>query len=197
MTGKIVKAAFGFAFIQPDTNRGPNIFCHASEMPCDDIGRRYLLPDEMVTFDIGDHQGRTVAKNVELVHPRPVADLKGYFEEGCVHKVGRQRAPEGDAEEDSVFQRPIIGEWCFVHRPFGGVGYLHWQNVKSSQSSCNNRISFFVGQLWRYEIKPPRNGNDNDAWQCINAVELFEDDDRITRAGDCANRGLVESVASG
>jgi cold shock CspA family protein len=171
MTGKIKAVQFGYAFIRSDDGR--DMFLHASEMPCDDVGRRYVLPDEEVTFEIGEHQARPCAKAVELVHPRPPADLNGYYEEGRVHKVGRQR--DIGERSDPDFRPGIAGEWCFVHRPFGGVAYLHWRDVKSAQSRCSHGISFYVGQLWRYEIKPPLSGNDNDPWCCTNAVEIIEE----------------------
>jgi cold shock CspA family protein len=151
MIGTVSTVRFGYAFIH---SAGKYFFVHATQMPADDVGRRYLVSGEEVSFTVGQHNGRSVATNVELLQPRATEDLAGYYEEGQVSKVGHR------------------GEFCYVLRPFGGCVMLHWKDVKNAQSKCEYGIKFFVGQEWRYEIAPPISGDDTDAWIAKNAVEI-------------------------
>jgi cold shock CspA family protein len=172
MQGTVKTVDFGFAFI---TAHGRDYFVHATEIPCDDIGRRFLLPGEAVEFDVGEHQGRTCAKNVELITPRALDyDPKTYFEEGDVVKVHVPRVEVDDFDEGECPRKIPHGQWCYVLRPFGGSAYLHWRNVKSFQTSWEKGVKFYVGQRWRYAIRPPYSGKENDAWAAVDAVEVIQ-----------------------
>jgi cold shock CspA family protein len=151
MIGTVCEANFGYAFISCPKGR---IFCHATQMPIDEVGRRYLLPDEKVTFELGKHNGRTVASKVELCTPHEPVDIHSYLEEGQVQSVRAN------------------GGYAFISRPFGGVVMLNWRNV---HRSCENRrgIDFFPGQQWRYRIAPPINGIDTLAWLAVDAEEIL------------------------
>lgn len=150
MIGTVRTVNFGYAFIGCSAGL---IFCHASEMPPDEVGRRYLLPGEKVSFELGQYNGRKRAVNVSLCVPREPVDLDTYYEEGEVKHV-RSR-----------------GEYAFVLRPFGGAVMLHWHNVQSAQSYDNGHVKFFPGQQWRYAIAPPLDGDPDNAWLAVNAVE--------------------------
>jgi cold shock CspA family protein len=97
-TGYVSAVKFGYGFIQTDSKA---YFVHASQMPCDDLGRRYLLPNEEVSFVVGTHNNRPCAMAVELLTPRAMA-TENEYEEGSVCKIGRR------------------GEYCFVLRPYDG-----------------------------------------------------------------------------
>lgn len=152
MTGYVSEVKFGYVFI---SCRLGSIFCHASAMPVDEAGRRYLMLGEKISFDLDKHNGRTVAVNVELLNPREPVDLDSYCEEGTVHNV-RNR-----------------GEYCFILRPFGGVAMLHWQNVRSCKSKCQYGVKFEYGQMWRYAIEPPLDGDEQRAWRAVDAIEVL------------------------
>ncbi len=59
----------GFGFLQPNDG-SEEIFFHASELP-GERGKRFIPDGQHVSFEIGTHQGRTVAKNVR---PLPTED---------------------------------------------------------------------------------------------------------------------------
>ena len=157
MTGTVTNSQFGYSFIQ--TPEGADYFCHASEMPCDEIGRRYLVPGEGVVFEPSTHNGNAVAKNVQLTTARATEDLNGHFEEGAVSKVGPR------------------GEYCFVLRPFGGACFLHWENVQHFFSTTElGRVRFYRGQQWRWQVAPPRGTREGEPWLAVSAVELKDEE---------------------
>jgi cold shock CspA family protein len=154
MIGTVNNSNFGYAFISG--HDGTLYFAHATQMPEDEIGRHFLLSGEAVTFDTAPPRNGTrtaLAVNVQLVVPREKVDLSGYFEEGEVSKVG-------------------FG-YAFVLRPFGGVAFLHWENVKHYfGQSAKTRVRFCKGQKWRFEVASPRGTRQDEPWLAVNAVEI-------------------------
>jgi len=57
--------ARGFGFLQP-LDGSESIFFHASELP-GERGKRFIPDGQHVSFEVGTHQGRTVAKNVRPI----------------------------------------------------------------------------------------------------------------------------------
>jgi hypothetical protein len=137
MQGVVKTVAFGFSFITGQD--GQEYFAPAVEMPMDELGRLYLLPDEEVTFTPRKGNGtHTQAHGIKLATPRQPHGGH-YEEEGDVCKVG------GD------------GEYAFVRRPFGGVAFLHHLRVCAcKQRDSFDRPVFEVGQLWAFEIRKPK-----------------------------------------
>ena len=60
----------GFGFIQPN-DRSDDVYFHASELP-GERGKRFINDGQKVSFEVGTHRGRTVAKNV-----RPIPEEDG------------------------------------------------------------------------------------------------------------------------
>lgn len=149
MIGTVCEVQFGYAFIACGNRK---YFCHASQMPIDEVGRRYLLPDEQVSLELTKHNDRLVAANVELCTPHEPVDLDSYFEDGHV-----QRICSG-------------GACAFLLRPFGGAALLKWQNVVSYKSNAHYGVRFAPNQRWRYGIKRP--ADIGRPWLAVDAVEL-------------------------
>jgi cold shock CspA family protein len=155
MIGKVRTTNFGYAFIRCEDR---NIFCHATQMPVDELGRKYLVPGEAVTFEIGKGPKGPMAVNVQLATPREKPDLLGYFEEGAVSKTTAH------------------GYAAFVLRPFGGAAFLHWENVKHCFTKKENgHVWFYPGQRWRFEIASPIGTRADEPWLAKYAVELEGD----------------------
>ena len=55
----------GYGFIQP-LDGSESIFFHASELP-GERGKRFIQDGQHVSFEVGTHQGRTVAKQVRPI----------------------------------------------------------------------------------------------------------------------------------
>lgn len=124
------------------------IFVHFSEVEEDNLGRQYLMPGEKVEFEIGFLEGRThpCAKNVRVLSQRETEDPDRYWEEGIVHKTVK-----------------TFG--ACIHRPCGGWVFLHKRAAKSKQA-------FAIGQVWRYQVEPPRDPTTGLNWVAVNAEFL-------------------------
>jgi cold shock CspA family protein len=153
LRGRVQRVEFGYAFIKGED--GISYFAHATHMPCDEVGRRYLHSGEQVTFTPATVKGKPQAHNVQLVNPRPPVVVDGYTEEGEVKNVSAG------------------GEYCFVLRPYGGVALLHRRNVKGcTQLTGFGEPVFVEGTRWEFGIAPPRINDDTRPWIAVNAVEL-------------------------
>lgn len=151
MNGTVDNVQFAYAFVR-GTDR-LNYFVPAEQMPMDELGRRYLMPGEEVTFTPSTGDGRSgQARDIRLVTQRP--PVVGYYEEeGMVKHV----APSG--------------EYCFVERPFGGVAMLHHRQV----CGCNphdedDKTTFVRGQRWAFEIRRPK--DITRPWLAVHARQL-------------------------
>lgn len=140
-------------------NHFPNtkpVFCHISQMPMDEVGRRYLCPREEVEFEIGEGRGgKSCAVDVELVVAREPVAIDDYWEDG---QVGAVRSG-----------------YAFVKRPYGGLAFLHKANVQQGS------INFVVGQWWRYKVECPV--NPEQSWLAMEAIEMVEDDSEAPAHG--------------
>lgn len=66
MQGTVITSGRGsWGFIQPSDPAQDNIFYHKSQL----IGRKRLLTNEVVEFEVGEHEGRPVALNVRVIVP--------------------------------------------------------------------------------------------------------------------------------
>jgi hypothetical protein len=129
-------------------NRNARTFVHATQIPEDNLGRRYLIVGEKIKFDIGFNGGdtRTMAVNVELLSPRQDDDPAEYWEEGYVERL---KGPYG-----AIIKRPP-GGWIFLHR-----------------DNAVTRIAFEEFQVWRYRVAPPQNFAVGLNWNAVDAELL-------------------------
>lgn len=136
MNGKVNNVQFGYGFIEGDDKQ--KYFAHATEMPVDELGRRYLLPGEAVTFQPLIRCGNLQACGINLVTLR--APFVGHYE-----------------EEGTVRNVAADGAYCFVLRPFGGVAMLHHRRVRECnfRDTWTNQPVFEPGQSWAFEIVRP------------------------------------------
>jgi len=63
--GKVITAHRTFGFISPDDLALPEVFYHRTGL----IGRQRLALGEVVEFEIGEFNGKTVAVNVRVIVP--------------------------------------------------------------------------------------------------------------------------------
>ncbi len=156
MKGVVTQANVGYAFI---ASPGEDFFAHVSEVPTDEVGRRYLATGERIEFD-AQQTGKAYrcAVNVRILSPREPVDPDSYVEEGTVDKVSRH------------------GDFCFVLRPHGGVAMLHADSVREVESKYDDgRPYFFKGQVWSYRLTPPLK-DEHRAWLAVNACELVAEE---------------------
>ena len=69
-TVKFYRPQNGFGFIR-QSNGGPDIFFHVSELPAEYQRRAIIQEGTQVQYDLGLHNGRTVARNVRVLEAAP------------------------------------------------------------------------------------------------------------------------------
>jgi cold shock CspA family protein len=139
---------FGYGFITYDETQPPMFFVEA-DAPADSIGRRYLLRNEEVEFEIGKNNKGACARNLKLLSPRAEEniDLETYREKGVLRIINTG------------------GKSGLIKRDPGALIYLHQSDIAGG--------ALVLGTRFEYAVR--RRGVPNaDPWKAVNAVPVIQ-----------------------